>query len=62
MESFTPIIIWGKPGSYKSYTAAAIALLKHYLIDAGIESIADIDYEQNIVNKITEVFKFMSDI
>ena len=47
MESFTPIIIWGKPGSYKSYTAAAIALLKHYLIDAGIESIADIDYEQN---------------
>ena len=47
VESFTPIIIWGKPGSYKSYTAAAIALLKHYLIDAGIESIADIDYEQN---------------
>jgi len=47
VESFTPIIIWGKPGSYKSYTAAAVALLKHYLIDAGIESIADIDYEQN---------------
>lgn len=47
VESFTPIIIWGKPGSYKSYTAAVIALLKHYLIDAGIESIADIDYEQN---------------
>jgi len=49
VESFTPIIIWGKPGSYKSYTAAAVALLKHYLIDAGIESIADIDYEQNKV-------------
>lgn len=47
VESFTPIIIHGKAGSYKSYTAAAIALLKHYLIDAKIESIADIDYDQN---------------
>lgn len=47
VESFTPIIIWGKAGSYKSYTAATIALLKHYLIDAKIESIADIDFEQN---------------
>ncbi|WP_071192420.1 hypothetical protein [Trichormus sp. NMC-1] len=47
VESFTPIIIHGKAGSYKSYTAASIALLKHYLIDAKIESIADIDYDQN---------------
>jgi hypothetical protein len=47
VESFTPIIIHGKAGSYKSYTASAIALLKHYLIDAKIESIADIDYDQN---------------
>lgn len=47
VESFTPIIIYGKAGSYKSYTAASIALLKHYLIDASLESIADIDYEQN---------------
>lgn len=47
VESFTPIIIHGKAGSYKSYTAASIALLKHYLIDAKVQSIADIDYEQN---------------
>ena len=47
VESFTAIIIHGKAGSYKSYTAAAIALLKHYLIDAKVESICDIDFDQN---------------
>lgn len=47
VQSFTPIILWGKAGSYKSYTAACLALLKHYLIDAKLESIADIDYHQN---------------
>jgi hypothetical protein len=47
VESFTPIIIYGKAGSYKSYTAACFALLKHYLIAAKIESIADTDFEQN---------------
>ncbi|MEA5574588.1 hypothetical protein [Calothrix sp. UHCC 0171] len=47
VESFTPIIIWGKAGSYKSYTAACIALLKHFLIDAKIQAIADIDFDQN---------------
>jgi hypothetical protein len=47
IESFTPIIIWGKAGSYKSYTAACIALLKHFLIDAKITAIADIDFDQN---------------
>jgi len=47
VEAFTPIIIHGKAGSYKSYTGACIALVKHYLIDAKIKSIADIDYDQN---------------
>lgn len=47
VQSFTPIIIYGKAGSYKSYSAATIALLKHYLIDAKIESIADVDFNQN---------------
>ncbi|MEH2078453.1 MAG: hypothetical protein V7K89_00070 [Nostoc sp.] len=47
VESFTAIIIHGKAGSYKSYTAAAITLLKHYLIDAKVESICDIDFDQN---------------
>ncbi|MHC5916114.1 MAG: hypothetical protein ACYTXE_35120, partial [Nostoc sp.] len=47
VESFTSIIIHGKAGSYKSYTAAAIALLKHYLINAKVESICDIDFDQN---------------
>jgi hypothetical protein len=47
IESFTPIIIWGKAGSYKSYTAACIALLKHFLIEAKVVAIADIDFDQN---------------
>lgn len=47
VQSFTPIIIYGKAGSYKSYSAACIALLKHYLIDAKIQSIADVDFNQN---------------
>ncbi len=47
VESFTPIFIYGKAGSYKSYTAACITLLKHFLIDASVESIADTDYDQN---------------
>ncbi len=47
VQSFTPIIIYGKAGSYKSYSAATMALLKHYLIDAKIESIADVDFNQN---------------
>lgn len=47
VQSFTPIIIYGKAGSYKSYSAACVALLKHYLIDAKIQSIADVDFNQN---------------
>ncbi len=47
VQSFTPIIIYGKAGSYKSYSAACIALLKHYLIDAKVQSIADVDFNQN---------------
>ncbi|NJM23810.1 MAG: hypothetical protein HC907_37020 [Richelia sp. SM1_7_0] len=47
VQSFTPIIIYGKAGSYKSYSASCIALLKHYLIDAKIQSIADVDFNQN---------------
>ncbi len=47
IESFTPIFIYGKAGSFKSYTAACITLLKHFLIDASVESIADTDYDQN---------------
>lgn len=47
VESFTPIILYGKAGSYKSYSAACFALLKHYLIDAKVESIADTDFDQN---------------
>ena len=47
VESPQPIVLYGKSGSYKSYTASCLALLKHHFIGAKLESIADPQWHQN---------------
>lgn len=42
-----PVIIYGKQGAYKSYTAACLALLKAHFQDAKIVSISDSHAHQN---------------
>jgi hypothetical protein len=42
-----PIIIYGKQGAYKSYSAACLALLKAYFQDAQLVSICDPHAHQN---------------
>lgn len=42
-----PIIIYGKQGAYKSYSAACLALLKAYFQDARLVSICDPHAHQN---------------
>ncbi len=42
-----PIVIYGKQGAYKSYTAACLALLKAYFQDAKLVSICDPHAHQN---------------
>lgn len=41
------IIIYGNPGSAKSYTAASIAIAQEIIHESKLESIADPDYHQN---------------
>jgi hypothetical protein len=41
------IILYGKPGSAKSYTAASIAIAQSIIHGSRLESIADPDYHQN---------------
>ena len=43
------VIIYGKPGSYKSYTAACMALIKHAIQDATLISICDPHAHQNAI-------------
>lgn len=47
VDSTKPVVIWGESGSYKSYTAACVVLLKHHFIGANLESIADPQWHQN---------------
>ena len=46
-QSITPLIIYGRSGSYKSYTASCFVLLKHHFLGASLESIADPQWHQN---------------
>lgn len=47
VKGLSPVIIFGKAGSYKSYTAAAIALCKSEIKEAEIVSLADPDFKKN---------------
>lgn len=47
VKGISPIIVYGKAGSAKSFTAAAIALCKQEIKEAEIVSLADPDFLQN---------------
>lgn len=55
------IILYGKPGSAKSYTAASIAIAQSIIHGSHLESIADPDYHQN-KNKAWEHLKKLDPI
>jgi len=47
VKGIITIIVYGRPGSAKSYTAASIALCKNYIKESKIVSLADPDFLKN---------------
>lgn len=47
VNSTKPLIIYGESGSYKSYFASCIAMLKCHFLDARLISVADPQWHQN---------------
>lgn len=57
VNSTKPLIIYGESGSYKSYFACCITLLKHHFLNAQLISIADPQWHQNREKAWKELIK-----